>query len=260
MGFRHKFWPNGKTFRISMLDATRERVDHVMYAARLWSQYANVNFVYSDIWMFGDMRIQLHPGLGSWSYVGTDNELIDRFAPTMNLGWIDESIRDGDISTALHEIGHFLGLGHEHQNPNSPFDWNRDAVIADLTSPPNSWSIDQIEHNVLRRIAIDEVDATNLDRESIMMYFFPAHWTNSGIAQPANKHLSATDISFISRIYPKARVSINSFIDDLIYNRRTARRLDEKQLRIVLEALSVAIDSEDCKQKLRDKLINLLKV
>ena len=41
--------------------------------------------------------------------------------PTMNL--VDVNRR-----TVLHETGHALGFGHEHQNPNVSIQWNRQQV------------------------------------------------------------------------------------------------------------------------------------
>jgi hypothetical protein len=44
------------------------------------------------------------------------------------------------IDTAIHEIGHTLGLPQEHQNPNAGIVWDEPAVIADLGGSPNFWS------------------------------------------------------------------------------------------------------------------------
>ena len=52
----------------------------------------------------------------------------------------------------LHEFGHALGLIHEHQNPIQAIDWNKPAVIADLSGPPNNWDRDTIEHNMFEFI------------------------------------------------------------------------------------------------------------
>jgi hypothetical protein len=38
-------------------------------------------------------------------------------------------------------------LQHEHQNPSGGIQWNREAVIADLSGPPNNWKIEMIENN-----------------------------------------------------------------------------------------------------------------
>jgi hypothetical protein len=41
--------------------------------------------------------------------------------------------------TALHGIGHTLGLPHEHQNPNAGIVWDEKTVYTSLGGPPNSW-------------------------------------------------------------------------------------------------------------------------
>jgi hypothetical protein len=40
--------------------------------------------------------------------------------------------------TALHELGHVLGMEHEHQNPFAGIKWNEQAVYDSLAKPPNS--------------------------------------------------------------------------------------------------------------------------
>jgi Astacin (Peptidase family M12A) len=62
-----------------------------------------------------DCRISFKQDGSSWSNVGRDVLTVAKTEPTMNLGW--------DISTdndaIIHEIGHTLGMQHEHQNPNA---------------------------------------------------------------------------------------------------------------------------------------------
>jgi hypothetical protein len=53
------------------------------------------------------LRITFQDGIGSFSYVGTDN-LKFRAGQTMNFGW-DLTTRYG-FTTALHEIGHAIGF------------------------------------------------------------------------------------------------------------------------------------------------------
>ena len=63
-----------------------------------------------------EIRIGFMQGDGSWSYLG--RQILDRGANerTMNFGWdLLRTPREAD--TALREIGHTLGLPHEHQNP-----------------------------------------------------------------------------------------------------------------------------------------------
>ena len=101
-----------------------------------------------------------------------------------------------------HEFGHALGLIHEHQNPDTPIDWNRAAVIADLSGPPNNWDEATIENNMFKRYDPSEVSTTPTDRLSIMMYPIPASWTNDGFSADLNKELSDTDRDFIRGAYP----------------------------------------------------------
>lgn len=44
----------------------------------------------------------------------------------MNFGWPLDTPYGRD--TAMHEIGHALGLEHEHQNPFAGITWDIDAV------------------------------------------------------------------------------------------------------------------------------------
>jgi hypothetical protein len=109
-------------------------------------------------------------GDGAWSYVGRDILAQGPNKRTMNFGWdISE-----DLDTAVHEIGHTLGLPHEHQNPNAGIVWDEEAVYAALAEPPNNWSHETTYHNIIRKISPDTVQGSNWDPNSIMHYPFEA--------------------------------------------------------------------------------------
>ena len=111
---------------------------------------------------------------------------------------LDDAVR----RVVLHEFGHALGLIHEHQNPDKPISWNREAVIAALSGPPNNWDPATIENNIFKRYDPADLSTTPTDPDSIMMYPIPATWTTDGFSVGLNSGLSATDREFIAGAYP----------------------------------------------------------
>ena len=49
----------------------------------------------------------------------------------------------------VHEFGHALGAIHEHQNPKGGIEWNLPAVYKYFAGPPNFWSKEDVDVNVL---------------------------------------------------------------------------------------------------------------
>jgi hypothetical protein len=79
-----------------------------------------------------------------------------------------------EADTALHEIGHTLGLPHEHQNPNAGIVWDEEKAYTTLAGPPNNWPREKTQWNILRKIEPDTVQGSNWDPDSVMEYPFPA--------------------------------------------------------------------------------------
>jgi hypothetical protein len=192
-----KMWMNGSTLRVRFLSGTPAQQNLAKEQAQWWTQHANLQFVFNDA-PDAEIRVAFDPNDGAWSYVGTDCRNIPQNQPTMNLGFLDGG-------TAGHEFGHAIGLGHEHQNPRGGIVWNREAVIRDLSGPPNFWTVDQIEHNVLNKYSVDQIRGTDFDGDSIMLYFFPDSWVQSGAGTKANQVLSAMEKAFIAsaEAYPR---------------------------------------------------------
>lgn len=146
-------------------------------------------------------------GDGSWSYIGRDILNIPVNERTMSFGWkLDEDAYG--TTTAVHEIGHTLGMPHEHQNPFAGMVWNEKAVYDYLGGPPNNWSRETTFNNVLRKLDPAEVAGSNWDPDSIMEYQFPAGLIlepaayRNGIFPPGT--LSPLDKTWVTTWYPAA--------------------------------------------------------
>jgi hypothetical protein len=84
-----------------------------------------------------EIRIGFMLNDGSWSYIGRDVLHIPVNERTMSFGWrLDRD--DYGLTTAIHEIGHTLGMPHEHQNPFAGIVWNEEAVYDHLGGPPKT--------------------------------------------------------------------------------------------------------------------------
>lgn len=195
-------WPEGSVISISFLDGIDMQRAMVRKYAPIWiTDLANLEFSWED-GPDTDIRISF-AGRGSWSVIGTTAKNIPTDQPTMNFGWLTPDVTEDEARRViLHEFGHALGLIHEHQNPIAGIKWNKPAVIADLTQPPNSWDLDTIEHNMFEQYPPNEIEGTRLDPQSIMMYPLPASWILEGEPVGLNATLSDNDKDFIKKAYP----------------------------------------------------------
>jgi hypothetical protein len=151
---------------------------------------------------------------GSWSFVGKECLLKDNKNPedrTMNFGW---TLLGKDLwgrHTALHEIGHMLGLQHEHQSPNCKFVWDEKKVYKHFLES-DDWDKDDVDTNVLYKYKFnrpfvsdepadeDTVAASKWDPLSIMQYEYeagliisPEKYFKEGVSHAKYGDLSATD-------------------------------------------------------------------
>lgn len=191
---RGKLWPNGSIIKVKYFLGTIPQRQFFIDALAAWGAVVNLKFQTVTTGN-ADIRVSFNPGSGSWSTIGTDGKNVPQSQANMNLGW-------DDISTALHELGHAIGMAHEMASPNSSIPWNKPVVYAALAQPPNGWSKQMVDDNVFYKMTPTEADATVYDPFSIMEYPVPSSWTLDNVGIPGGKILSALDKSFMASNYP----------------------------------------------------------
>lgn len=154
-----------------------------------------------------EVRIGFDQGDGSWSGVGRAILGWSANDRTMNFGW-DLTTPYGH-TTARHEIGHTIGMPHEHQSPFSGIVWDEEAVYAYFEGPPNEWSREMTLRNVIRKLEPTQVEGSSWDPDSIMEYAFragliaaPAPY-DQGIEPPGE--ISQLDADWMRKWYPGER-------------------------------------------------------
>jgi hypothetical protein len=156
-----------------------------------------------------EVRIGYSTGDGSSaSAVGRDVLNVPLNEPTTVYGW--SLTTQYGSGTALHELGHVLGMEHEHQNPFAGIKWHEQAVYDSLAKPPNSWDHDTTFHNILEKLTPQQVQGSTWDPDSIMEYEFepglidePDQYDVNGLTPPAT--LSNADKEWALKWYPKLK-------------------------------------------------------
>ena len=195
-------WRPGRTLRVCFLDGDPVVHKKVEEVAHQWSDFANVKF---DFGSDPDAEIRISfKHRGSWSYLGNQALILTKDQPTMNYGWLEPDTADEEYSrVVLHEFGHALAAIHEHQHPEHSIPWDTEAVYRYYMGPPNNWTKEQVDHNLLQAYDREITQYSEFDPKSIMLYPIPNEHTIGDWSVPwRNRELSDTDKTFIAQVYP----------------------------------------------------------
>ena len=149
----------------------------------------------------------------SASAVGRDVLNVPLNEPTTVYGW-DLNTPYGS-GTALHELGHVIGMEHEHQNPFAGIKWHEQAVYDSLARPPNNWDHNTTFHNILEKLTPQQVQGSAWDPDSIMEYEFepglidePEQYDVKGLTPPGT--LPPADKQWALKWYPPSQAALTT--------------------------------------------------
>ncbi len=196
-------WATGRNIRVAFMGGDGLVIDRIKPYFLEWTKYANIGFTFTDD-PDAEVRVALLEGQGSWSYLGVDALTVPKNQPTMNFGWFSRDTATTEIArTTLHEVGHLLACPHEHQHPKNGIPWDKPAVYAYYSKPPNNWDTKTIDHNLFAKYSETQTQFSEFDRSSIMLYPIPNELTIGDWWVGWNTELSAQDKKYIAEQYPK---------------------------------------------------------
>jgi hypothetical protein len=212
-------WVNGTVLHYCFFGGTshyavpKKQADAIRDAFGKWKA-AGIGLAFQEVKQLSEAEVRIGYSTAdgeSASSVGREVLNVPLNEPTTVYGW-DLTTPYGR-GTALHELGHVLGMEHEHQNPFAGIKWHEQAVYDSLAKPPNNWDHSTTFHNILEKLSTQQVQGSTWDPDSIMEYEFepglidePEKYDLSGLTPPGT--LSKADKEWARQWYPPLKATL----------------------------------------------------
>lgn len=211
-----------------------------------------------------DIRISFSQKNGNWSFVGADSlrpEVVKNGA-SLNIETdgipFDKLNRIRLRETILHEMGHALGLVHEHQSPEAhcgnELNWPK---VYDYYKRLG-WDENKVKTNFAQYYRDQRLRTTRYDRKSIMHYSLPEWMFKNGTkAQcyvPQPTEISKLDRTIVASAYPATAAQQNKNLQELARSAGSAMAnldLDTLQLAKIGERMAGSLKHFRHKLKLQ---------
>ena len=203
-----KYWPQNSILKIAMYDYDMddEYVLAIKKAAGEWLPHINLKFEFVP-GEEGDVRItqNMIDDQSGASVIGTD-ALDKPYSPTMLLPRDHRHPRFEYV--VKHEFGHMLGAHHAHQHPDAHIPWDMDNVYEGYKRIAGM-DRQEVQKNVLPRPRSSQYDYQPYDGDSVMHYEISPRLTHGEWGQSETWSLSAGDITWAKKAYPKSTAAIS---------------------------------------------------
>lgn len=214
-------WVNGTVLHYcffggsSHFSVPKVQADAIREAFAKWKS-AGVGLEFQEVNQLSEAEVRIGYSTAdgsSASAVGREVLKVPLNEPTTVYGW-DLTTTYGR-GTALHELGHVIGMEHEHQNPFAGIKWHEQAVYDALAKPPNGWDHYTTFHNILEKLTSQQVQGSTWDPDSIMEYEFepglidePEEYDINGLTPPGT--LSRADMEWARKWYPALKAALKT--------------------------------------------------